>query len=156
MTCDEWQTLALTGDAAAAEHLESCPGCRDEYAKAQAALALAAMPALSKEETAQLHSLAGSTWSGWRHAESRRSRWRQVAGLAVAAAVGGLIASAALLRQAPHSPAPLRAVAAEVASTGEEALPLDARLAVSDDEFDPSAYEVPWTDDSLNLEGEAP
>jgi len=147
MTCEECQALATTGDTAAAEHLAGCAACREEEAKTKAALALAAMPALSGEEAAQLGPLAASTWSAWRRAERRKSLWRSVAGLAVAAAVGGLIASAALLRASPHSSAPQRAVVAAAD---------DPALLASDDEFDTSAYEVPWTFDSENPEGEAP
>lgn len=152
MTCDECQTLALTGDPAAAEHLETCLTCQAEHAKAQAALELAALPALSEEETSRLGLLEASTGAAWRRAEGRRSAWRRVAGLAVAAAVGGLIASAALLRPDPHSRVAPRAEAVTVALADEGAGALEA----GDDEFDPSAYEVPWTYDSETTEGEAP
>jgi hypothetical protein len=152
MTCDECQNLALTGDPAAAEHLEGCRACQAEHAKAQEALTLAALPALSEEESARLGALEASSERAWRRNEGRRSAWRRVAGLAVAAAVGGLIASAALIRQSPHAPVAPRPEAVAVALADEGAYALEA----SDDEFDPSSYEVPWTDDSETTEGEAP
>ncbi|MHB8879368.1 MAG: hypothetical protein ACYC8T_37210 [Myxococcaceae bacterium] len=146
MTCDEFEALALSGDGPALAHVEGCARCRGEVEKAKRALELTALPPLTAADRGQLAGLAASTLTAWRGTERRRGLFCRVAGLAVAAALGGLVASAVVLRYAGLGPAP----------AAGESWPLESDVAPEDDELDLAAYEVPWTFESQTVEGEAP
>src|SRR5438093_354106 len=137
MTCEECETSVLVGDppeAGAAEHLKSCEACRAFAAESREALELAAMPPLSAGDRAAMAALPASVEAGWRARQRRRGLFGKVAGYAVAAGLGALVATGALLSRPAH------AVADESVDTGpwvtEEA---DEQPELASDDFDLSS-----------------
>ncbi len=103
MNCEDVE-LELSGgepSAGARAHLETCAACR-ESAKV---LGLATLPALSDAERLVLNGLAASSQKQWRATRQRGGTARRFASLALAAGVGALLASAAMVKLAP-SPQP--------------------------------------------------
>lgn len=98
MTCEEIE-LELSGGTLSPEgreHLDGCASCR-ETARL---FGLAAMPVVADAERLMLKSLASTTQQAWATKQSRH----RVASLVMAAGVGALVASAAIigLRPAPE------------------------------------------------------
>ena len=123
--------------AEARVHLESCASCRE----AARLVGLAALPPLSDAERAMLHGLEASVQRA-HHATSRREGFvRRVASLALAAGLGALVASAAVLKLVP-APEP-RVETRTVLVTPPEVpvLEVSDELNLSDDEV---FFDVGW------------
>lgn len=99
MTCEEIE-LELSGGALSPEgraHLDGCPACRET----SRLFGLAALPAVTDAERLMMKSLASTTQAAWAGAQSRRGAVRRVASLALAAGVGALVASVAVVQLRP-------------------------------------------------------
>lgn len=137
MNCEETE-LELSGGELSADartHLDGCASCRE----AARLFGLAALPPLADVERLMLNGVAASTQQQWRAQQSRGGRVRQVASLALAAGVGALVASVAVLRF--HQPTPV--VRVETVHVVPPEVPvlefIDANLS-EDDVF----FEVGW------------
>jgi hypothetical protein len=156
MTCEDCEARVLDaltepGDQSPelAEHLAGCEGCRAFAAETAEALELAAPPALTAQDQAALAALPGSTLAAWRDRHQPRGLLQRVLSLAVAAALGGLIASTALLSvgAGAGSDGAMREVAVVSVDTGWNLTEEEDSAAAlpAEDEFDPSGFEVSWT-----------
>lgn len=99
MTCEDIE-LELSGGTLSArgrEHLDGCASCR-ETARL---LGLAALPPVTEVERMMMNSLASGTQAAWRSKESRGGTFRRAASLAMAAGVGALVASVAMVKLRP-------------------------------------------------------
>jgi hypothetical protein len=121
-------------------HLAGCAECR---ASAQV-LALAALPPPSGAEQAALERLAAGALVAWDAREERRTRWRargrQALRLALAAGLGAMLASGALLALRPTGSGP----GAHLVPKGRDE---PAQLAVADEAYlqdDEVFFEVSW------------
>jgi predicted anti-sigma-YlaC factor YlaD len=140
MTCDD-AVLELSDpggpSAGLAGHLAGCEACR-ETARV---LALAALPPATAADQAALAGLAGSALAAWTRQErtraARRRGARQLARLALAAGVGALVASGALLLR-PHPAPPTAATRPELAANDESYL-------LEDEVF----FDVSWPEGDL-------
>lgn len=134
MTCEEVELELPEPSEQARAHLETCASCRDT-AKL---LGLATLPPLSEAERAMLAGLATSLPRAV-VPPRRDGLVRRVASLAVAAGLGALVASAAMLK---FSPAP-RIETRTVLVTPPEipVLEVSDELDLSDDEV---FFEVGW------------
>jgi len=141
MNCDDVE-LELSGNEPSVEaraHLGDCASCQ---ATARV-LGLSALPALTEKERLTLNGLQASTQQAWRAQRSRGDGLRRMAGLALAAGLGALLASALLTKIAPATTSkteplqvqPVTMMAAEVPVLDFE----EANL--SDDEV---FFEVGW------------
>ena len=147
MSCDDFQTRWLAGEAADDAHAVTCATCSAFIADAKLLLADAAMPELSAGERAGLQPMSVKALRAWRTSQQRRSWFKQGVGLAVAASIGAICASAALLpKMSSRAEAP-RAASVEEWSLSDFATADSSMQA--DDELD---YEVSWP----TTEGEAP
>lgn len=104
MTCEDFE-LELGEPAlsvAARAHVAGCAACRESYE----VVTLAALPPESAAERAALANLPAATLTAWRAKDRRRDLVGRVVGLAVAAGLGAVVATAVLLelRPAPQSP----------------------------------------------------
>lgn len=148
MNCDEVELALLTegeraSDAARAPdavsaHLQACARCRAFLAESGEVLALAALPGPDAAEQLAMSRLAAVTLKAWRRQEQQRAAGGSLLRLALAAGLGAVLASAAVLRLRP-------AVVVEVPVLQSEAVALEWPQAdpmnLSDDEvFD----EVSW------------
>ena len=147
MTCDELELLLPegAGEPAAQAHLAECPSCRESAA----VLAAAAQPGLSPSEKAKLVGLSSAVQGQWIRLQQRRGRVERVLGLAVAAAVGAVIASGVMLKLNPAPAAPPPVVVMPRAEPEVLVVLEDASPLAADDE---SNFEVSWP--SLNDEGD--
>jgi hypothetical protein len=140
MTCDD-AVLELSDPGAPsvglAAHLAGCEACQE----AARVLALAALPPPTAADQAALAGLADSALGAWtlqeRRRASRRRGARQLARLALAAGVGALVASGALLLR-PHPSPQLGAPGAELAANDESYL-------LEDEVF----FDVSWPEGDL-------
>lgn len=99
MTCEEVE-LELSGGTLSVEgraHLDGCAAC-GETARL---FGLAALPPVTDAERLMLKSLASTTQQAWRSQQSRGGTFRRVASLAMAAGVGALVASVAMVKLRP-------------------------------------------------------
>ena len=147
MTCDELELLLPEGadDPAVQAHLAQCASCL----QSAEVLAAAAQPPLSPSEKAKLGGLSSAVQGQWVRLQHRRGRVQQVLGLAVAAALGAVIASGVMWKLNPARPAP-QPLAVEPRAQPQVLVVLeDASPLAADDE---SSFEVSWP--SLNEEGD--
>jgi hypothetical protein len=140
MTCDD-AVLELSDprepSAELAAHLAGCASCAD----AARVLDLAALPPADAAEHAALAGLADAALEAWtreaRRRATRRRGARRLARLALAAGVGALVASGALLLR-PHPAPPLAPALAELAVKDESYL-------LEDEVF----FDVSWPEGDL-------
>ena len=135
--------LAPQDDASVVAHANSCADCRE----ALEVLALAAQPEPTAGERAKAVGLPAAVQAEWLRLQRRHGAVRTFAGLAIAASVGALVASAVLWKLTPAPSAVARPGGdrdAELIVWMEDSTPLAA-----DDE---SNFEVSWP--SLNEEGD--
>lgn len=154
MNCEDFELELGDGElsAAAQAHLDGCARCRETYE----VVALAALPEVSATERARLAGVAPAARAAW-SARQRRDGWLgRVAGLALAAGLGAVVASAVLLSR----PAPAElAVAPQVRTVVLETPSIDFddasddSLNLSDDEV---FFEVAWPTPDSETEGETP
>ncbi len=141
MTCDDVELELVTSEElspAAREHLASCEKCRAYQASSARLLADAALPAPTAEEKAALNGLAPRVLHQYQRADRRRSVVRRLAGLAMAACVGAVVASAALLPKLGAQPGLTEVPDLSIALYEPEvASSLD-----TDEDFD--TFEVSW------------
>ncbi len=139
MTCEDVE-LELSGGEPSTEaraHLETCASCR-ETARL---LNVATLPPLTQAERMVLNGVAASTQHAWRASRARGNTVRRVASLGLAAGLGALIASAAVLQL---SPAPQLVVETRTVMMAPPEIPvlqLSDELNLSDDEV---FFEVGW------------
>lgn len=160
MTCEECEALLIEagGEGSAPElgaHLEGCGRCRAFARSTAEALSLSAVP-LSEAERERLEGLADATLQAWKGRERRRGLLYRLGGLALAAGIGAVVASAALLSSRP-TPSATTGPLWEVSFYEEPS-------ELGPDELAPFALEVAWTGEpTFDLpdfpepeEGEAP
>jgi predicted anti-sigma-YlaC factor YlaD len=156
MTCDEAELMLSSAETSAAleEHLQGCAACKAFGAELGEVLALSALPAPTPAIRRALDGLPQVVRAQWSAQQRRRSIGQRVLGYAVAAALGGLVATAALHgRAVPVASAPV-AVAEVVAADPADELPT-WEVAAMDEDFDVTepvaavdelaGFEVPWT-----------
>lgn len=152
LSCEEVE-LSLLEPGAGEEvraHLAGCERCRAFEADLAKVTSLAALPEPQGAERARLLGLAPRTLSAVRARDGRRVVARQVAGLALAAGVGALVAGLAL------RPSPRAAGGGEFALGPPAEAPLEFPLAVVDDGVVADSdddVEIAWPSP---LEGDAP
>jgi predicted anti-sigma-YlaC factor YlaD len=153
MTCDEAELMLSSAETGPAleEHLQACAACKAFAAELGEVLSLAALPAPTPAIRRALDGLPQVVRAQWSAQQRRRDLGQRVLGYAAAAALGGLVATAALHgRAVPVAVEPV--VAAPVVATAEE-LPL-WEVAAMDEDFDAvelaavndelAGFEVPW------------
>lgn len=99
MNCEDVE-VELSGGSLSEEaraHVQTCASCT-ETAKV---LGLATLPPVSESEKLLLSGLAATTQKAWRDQQSRSSSARRVGSLALAAGLGALLASGALMKLMP-------------------------------------------------------
>lgn len=134
MTCEEVELELPEPSEQARAHLETCAACRDT-AKL---LGLATLPPLSEAERAMLAGLATSLPRAV-SPPRRDGLGRRVASLALAAGLGALVASAAMLKLSPEPRIETRTVL--VTPPEIPVLEVSDELDLSDDEV---FFEVGW------------
>lgn len=151
MTCEDAELMLSSGETSPAleEHLSGCPACKAFGAELSELLSLAALPAPSAATRRALDGLPQAVRSQWGAQQRRRDVGQRVLGYAVAAALGGLVATAALHGRAVPVAAP---VVQEQLAPAEE--PPIWEVAAMDEEFDAAepvatvdelaGFEVPW------------
>lgn len=135
MTCEEVELELPEPSVEARAHLETCSSCRETATL----LGLATLPPLSEAERAMLSGLAVSLQRDVRAPPRRDGLVRRVASLALAAGVGALIASAAMLKLSPEPRVETRTVL--VTPPEIPVLEVSDEFDLSDDEV---FFEVGW------------
>jgi hypothetical protein len=99
MNCEavELELSDAEPSAEAREHLAGCISCQESVR----VLGLASLPVPSQTERLVLTGLATSTQRAWNQSQRRFTTIRRVASLVLAAGVGALVASTAVLKLAP-------------------------------------------------------
>jgi hypothetical protein len=154
MKCEEFELALTSGEELSAEalaHQQSCESCKAFAAELPGLLSDAALPAMSSAEQAKLNGLADSVIRRYRAEQPRRSGWRQMASLAVAASLGALITSAVFklgpergqASRKPDAPAPQ--LSADQTPFSDGAFEV---ASAADDSSDDDSLEVSWP--SLN------
>jgi hypothetical protein len=143
MTCEDFE-LSLGEPAlspAAEAHRAECPSCRE----AHAAVALAALPEPPLAEETALRGLEAAVLAEWRARARWRDRVARVAGLALAAGVGALVATGVLWtrRAEPTTPVAQRPLAAELVALDAPVVP-DFSASGFDLADDEVSFEVSW------------
>jgi predicted anti-sigma-YlaC factor YlaD len=153
MTCDEAELMLSSAETGAAleEHLQGCAACKAFGAELGQVLSLAALPAPTPAIRRALDGLPQVVRAQWSAQQRRRSLGQRVLGYAAAAALGGVVATAALHGRAV--PVAIAPVAVAPAAVSAEELPT-WEVAAMDEDFDavePAAvadelagFEVPW------------
>lgn len=137
ITCEEVELELPEPSVEARAHLETCATCR-ETARV---LGLATLPPLSDAERLMLGGLSATLQREARPTARREGLVRRVASLALAAGIGALVASAAVLRLTP--PPETRVETRTVLVTPPEVpvLEVSDELNLSDDEV---FFDVGW------------
>jgi hypothetical protein len=135
ITCEEVELELPEPSVEARAHLETCAACR-ETAKL---LGLATLPPLSEAERAMLGGLAASLQREVQAPRRRDSVAGRVASLALAAGLGALVASAAMLKLSPEPRVETRTVL--VTPPEIPVLEVSDEFDLSDDEV---FFEVGW------------
>ena len=150
MNCEEVELALLSGEPLSAPqqaHLSGCPACSQFSNEAKALLAAAAMPPLSSLERMKLDTLAGAVQRAYSAPQPKRSPWRQVVSLALAASVGALITSAVFKLQpvpvqaSEQREAPALTLVADQSGFGDVS---GFDVAQVSDDSDDEALEVSW------------
>lgn len=139
MKCEDVE-LELTGAEPSPEaraHLEGCRACQDTARL----LGLATLPPPSQAERLVLSGVATSTQRAWNQSQRRFSTLRRVASLALAAGVGALVASTAVVKLTPVPEARIETRVVTMAPIELPSLDVSDEPNLSDDEV---FFDVGW------------
>jgi hypothetical protein len=150
MTCDEVELALVVGEGlspGAKEHLVTCEKCSAFQRDAAQLISDATLPPMSASEKAAAASLAPRVHNAWKAKDRRRGVLRRFAGLAMAACMGAVVASAALVpRLSQQGARPQPVPTTTISNEPEWQVPgFELPSAGADDELD---FEVAWPTDT--------
>jgi anti-sigma factor RsiW len=147
--CEEFELALLSSEPLSAEataHTAQCASCKAFAAEVPGLLAAASMPPPSAPEKARLDGLAASVLRQYQADRPKRSVFRQLAPLALAAGLGAVVTSAVfklspVTAQASAKPDAARVAPADQSGFGDGAFD---GVAAGDEGSDDESLEVSW------------